>query len=83
VQGFMVQCLWFSLWFSVYGSVHGSVFMVQDPRRKRMLGGSESPSKAGYMGTSLIRNSLILGPYSRFMPRVLRGWQFRMSEVPL
>ena len=38
-------------------------------------------------GTSLIRNCLLLGPYSRTMPRALRlswvGGQFLMSEVPL
>jgi len=39
------------------------------------------------MGTWLIRNCLLLGPYRRTMPRgptvVLWGWQFLMSEVPL
>ena len=40
-----------------------------------------------YRGTSLIRNSAPLGPYSRIMPRTL-GWSwggglFLMSEAPL
>ena len=40
-----------------------------------------------YKGTSLIRNSALLGPFSRTMHRALwwilgRG-RFRMSEVPL
>ena len=30
-----------------------------------------------------MRNCLILGPYSRPMPRVLEGWAFLMGEVPL
>ena len=38
-------------------------------------------------GTSLIRNFLLLGPYSRPLPGALRwsygGGQFLMSEVPL
>jgi len=40
-----------------------------------------------YRGTSLIRKRLLLGPYSKTMPRVLRwsggGRRFLMSEVPL
>ena len=40
-----------------------------------------------YRGTSLIRNSGRLGPYSRTMPRALwqslGGGQFLMSVVPL
>ena len=40
-----------------------------------------------YRGTSLIRNSAPLGPYSRTMPRALwwsyGGGRFLMSEVPL
>jgi len=40
-----------------------------------------------YRGTSLIRNCLLLGPYSRPMPRVLwcsyGGGLFLMSEGPL
>ena len=40
-----------------------------------------------YRGTSLIRNSLLLGPYGRPMHRALKwfegGGQFLMSEVPL
>jgi len=40
-----------------------------------------------YRGTSLIRNSAPLGPYSRNMPRALwwswGGGLFLMSEVPL
>ena len=40
-----------------------------------------------YRGTSLIRNCLLLGPYSKPMPRALRkswgGVRFLMSEVPL
>jgi len=40
-----------------------------------------------YRGTSLIRNSLSLGPYSRTVPRALwwseGGGRFLMSEVPL
>ena len=41
----------------------------------------------GYRGTSLIRNSATLGPYSRNTPRALwwsyGGGRFLMSEVPL
>ena len=41
----------------------------------------------GYIGTSLIRNSTSLGPYSRTVPRALwrpyGGGLFIMSEVPL
>ena len=36
-----------------------------------------------YRSTSPIKNCLLLGPYSRPMPRVLGGGQFLMSEVPL
>jgi len=40
-----------------------------------------------YRGTSLIRNSALLGPYSRTMHRalwwVLGGGRFLMIEVPL
>ena len=40
-----------------------------------------------YRGTSLIRNSPLLGPYSRTVPRALwwpwGGGVFLMSEVPL
>ena len=40
-----------------------------------------------YTGISLVRNCNPLGPYSRTIPRVLRGSQggmrFLMSEVPL
>ena len=40
-----------------------------------------------YRGSSLIRNVLLLGTFSRPMPRVLgfsKGqWRFLMSEVPL
>ena len=42
-----------------------------------------------YWGTSLIRNGLFPGPYSRPMPRgpycdaALEGWAFLVSEVPL
>ena len=39
------------------------------------------------MGTSLIRNTPLLGPYSRTIPRVLGGsyggGRFLMNEVPL
>ena len=44
-------------------------------------------AKVLYRGTSLIRNRRPLGPYSRTMPRALRGskggGRFLMSEVPL
>jgi len=36
-----------------------------------------------YRGTSLVRNSAPLGPYSTTVPRALRGLPFLMSEVPL
>ena len=40
-----------------------------------------------YRGTQLIRNTPLLGPYSRHMPRALwwclGGGLFLMSEVPL
>ena len=46
--------------------------------------GLSAPPAAGpCRGTSIIRNSLPLGPYGRPMPRVLEGWAFHMSEVPL
>ena len=55
--------------------------------------GIDSPAAGGhvvqvaYRGTSLIRDSAPLGPYSRTVPRALRwsqgGGQFLMSEVPL
>ena len=42
---------------------------------------------AGYRGTSLIKNSPLLGPHSRPTRRALwwswGGWRFLMSEVPL
>ena len=48
------------------------------------------PERGGsqrYRGTSLIRNRLLLGPYSRTMPRTIQwtqgGLQFLMSEVAL
>jgi hypothetical protein len=57
------------------------------------LGGLTSPEaslaagSSTYRGTSLIRNSADLGPYSRVMPRALwwsqGGGLFLMSEVPL
>jgi len=43
--------------------------------------------ETGYRGISLIRNTPLLGPYSRTIPRVLwwsfGGGLFLMSEVPL
>ena len=36
-----------------------------------------------YRGTSLIRNSPLLGPYSRAVSRAQVGGVFLMSEVPL
>ena len=46
-----------------------------------------SATPRGYMGTSLMRNTPLLGRYSKTIPRVLwwsRGWWlFFMSEVPL
>jgi hypothetical protein len=40
-----------------------------------------------YRGTSLIRNTPLVGPRSSPVPRDLwwsyRGWRFLMSEVPL
>jgi len=55
-----------------------------DGLREEIAPGTLSP---GYRGTSLIRNTPILGLYSRIKPRVLwwsqgRGW-FLMSEAPL
>ncbi|KAJ1473209.1 hypothetical protein T484DRAFT_3365307 [Baffinella frigidus] len=47
----------------------------------------KSTTAGPYRGTSLMRNRLPVGPYSRTMPRVLwwswGGGQFLMSEVPL
>jgi len=41
----------------------------------------------GYRGTSFIRNTPLLGPYSKTLPRVLRwskgAGRFLMSEVPM
>ena len=46
-----------------------------------------TPRGVCYRGTSLVRNSALLGPYSRPMPGTLRwswgGMLFLMSEVPL
>ena len=66
-------------------------FMVEDLGFK--VEGSQEPGNASwqvsalYRGTSLIRNGLPLGPYSRTRPRALwwsqGGGQFLMSEVPL
>jgi len=58
------------------------------PLRSAAEYGDRFTSRPGqYMDTSLIRNCLLLGPYSRTMSRAL-GWswggvQFLMSEVPL
>ena len=45
------------------------------------------PASGRYRGTSLIRNRLLVGPYSRPMPRNLGGSQgaecFLMGEVAL
>ena len=42
---------------------------------------------SAYRGTSIIRNCLLVGPYSRTMPRALRwslgGGQFLIGEIPL
>ena len=47
----------------------------------------EQLASGPYRGTSLIRNSALLGPYGRTMHRALRwvleGGRFRMSEVTL
>ena len=44
-------------------------------------------ARCSYRVASLIRNSFLLGPYSRPMPRALWWslgvWLFLMSEVPL
>ena len=63
--------------------VRGSRFrVVGEPPRS-----SHRREKAAYRGTSLIRNSPPLGPYSRYMPRALwwsqGGCIFFVSEVPL
>ena len=48
---------------------------------------SRSATLPHYRGTSLIRNTPPVGPYSSLMPRALRwswgGRQFLVSEVPL
>ena len=57
----------------------------------RLLGSDPAPSAREmlrrYRGTSFIRNTPLLGQYSRTIPRVLRwsygGWLFLISEVPL
>ena len=45
------------------------------------------PGDRDYRGASLIRNTPLLGPHSRTIPRVVRwsygGGLFLMSEVPL
>ena len=50
------------------------------------MGAKLTPQRA-YMGTSLIKNSAPLGPYSRPIPRDLcrsqGGGQFLMSEAPM
>jgi len=50
-------------------------------------GAAHGVDPPGYRGTSLIRNCLPLGPYSRTMPRALwgpyEGVRFLMAEVPL
>jgi len=40
-------------------------------------------SRNPYRGTSRIRNSALLGPYSKTMHRVLGGGRVPLSEVPL
>ena len=49
--------------------------------------GRQRPKRTGYRGTSLTRNSALLGPYSRTLHRAIWGSQgggrFRMSKVPL
>ena len=56
------------------------VYYGSDPLRGRS-------QRTLYRGTSLIRNSLPLGPFSRTLPRALwwswGGGRFLMSEVPL
>ena len=62
-------------------------------RRRHLLSSEVEHSLQGldpgfeYRGTSLIRNSLPLGPYRRPVPRVLGGaWgggRFLVSEAPL
>jgi len=51
------------------------------------VGGIETLEDSQYRGTSLIRNSASLGPYSRAVLRALwwssGGGLFRMSELPL
>ena len=53
---------------------------------RELLGGADGAERFFYRGTSLIRNSAFLGPYSRTMHRVgwwvLGGRHFLMSEVP-
>jgi len=53
----------------------------------RVQGGLEFRVQGAYRGTSPIRNSADLGPYSRAIPRALwwsqGGGLFLMSEVPL
>jgi len=60
---------------------------VCTPREALPEKGWRERSFALYRGTSLIRNRLLPGPYSRAMPRRLRwshgGGHFLMSEVPL
>ena len=58
-------------------TVHGVVSPINSLTTRR------SP----YKGTSLIRNTLLLGPYRKTLPGVIwwsyRGGQFLMSEVPM
>ena len=57
--------------------------VTDEPR----AGGGSFGNPKPYRGTSLIRNSALLGPYSRTMHRALwwvpGGDHFLMSEVPL
>jgi hypothetical protein len=66
VSGLRVE----GVWFRVQGSgfrVQSSGFRVYGPPHAL-----SKPSVPKYSGTSLIRNCLFLGPYSRAMPRALR-----------
>ena len=63
------------------------VHWAKNLRVPRGTEGHRVRKRAGCRGSSLIRNTPLLGPYSRTIPRVLRwswgGGLFLMSEVPL
>ena len=63
---------------ATFSGLHGPASSVLQPLAARaaaaraLLAENAPPARMSYRGTSLIRNSAPLGPYSRTMPRALR-----------